>query len=175
MNINHNPNWKQISVTLIVELSKCHPGFWQFPNSQKCECYNASDIVFCSGSSSTIKRGYWFGSVTGKPTVTFCPINYCNFTCCETSDGYYHLSPVRTDQCRSHRSGIACGSCEYGYTLSFDSAKCVNIESCTAGQTVLVILSTVAYWIVIVIVVFAIMYYRVGIGYLYCITYYFSI
>ena len=83
--------------------------------------------------------------------------------------------PQRNDQCRSHRSGTACGSCKYGYTLSIDSTECLNIESCTAGQTVLVILLTVTYWIVIVILVFAIMYYKVGIGYLYCITYYYSI
>ena len=175
LNVDHNADWKQISVTLIVELSKCYPGFWQSSKSNKCECYNTNDIVFCSGSSSTIKRGYWYGSVTGKPTVTFCPINFCNFTCCETSNGYYHLSPVRDNQCRSHRTGTACGSCTYGYTLSFDSTECVSIQSCTAGQTVLVILLTVTYWIVIVILVFAIMYYRVGIGYLYCVTYYYSI
>ena len=175
LNVEHNPDWKQISVTLVVELSECHLGFWHSSESQQCECYNANDIVFCSGSSSTIKRGYWFGSVTGKPTVTFCPINYCNFTCCETSNRYYHLSPVRNDQCRSHRSGTACGSCTDGYTLSFDSTDCMSVESCTAGQTVLVILLTVTYWIVMVILVFAIMYYKVGIGYLYCITYYYSI
>ena len=175
LNVDHNADWKQISVTLIVELSECHLGFWQSSESQQCECYNANDIVFCSGSSSTIKGGYWFGSVTGKPTVTFCPINYCNFTCCETSNRYYHLSPVRNDQCRSHRSGTACGSCTDGYTLSFDSTECLNIQSCTAGQTVLVILLTVTYWIVMVILVFAIMYYKVGIGYLFCITYYYSI
>ena len=175
LNVDHDANWKQISVTLIVGLSPCHPGFWQYPESQKCECYNANDIVFCSGNSSTIKRGYWFGSVTGKPTITFCPINYCNFTCCETTNGYYHLSPIRDDQCRSHRSGTACGSCTYGYTLSFDSTECVNVESCTAGQTVLVILLTVIYWIVMVALVFTMMYYKVGIGYLYSITYYYSI
>ena len=175
LNVDHNADWKQISVTLTIELSKCHPGFWQSSKSQKCECYNANDIVFCSGSSSTIKRGYWYGSVTGKPTVTFCPINYCNFTCCETSNGYYHLSPVRNDQCRSHRSGTACGNCTYGYTLSFDSPECVSMQSCTAGQTVLVTLLTMTYWIVMVILVFAIMYYKVGIGYLYCVTYYYSI
>ena len=175
LHVDHNADWKQISVTLIVELSECHPGFWQYPELQKCECYNANDIVFCSGSSSTIKRGYWFGSVTSKPTVTFCPINYCNFTCCETSNGYYHLSPVRNDQCRSHRSGTACGSCKNGYTLSFDSTECLNVESCTAGQTVLVISLTGTYWIVMVIIVFTIMYYKIGIGYLYCITYYYSI
>ena len=157
-------DWKTISVNLIIELSPCHPGFWQYPNSVGCECYDASNIVFCSGSSSTIKRGYWFGSVTDKPTVTFCPINYCNFTCCETSNGYYHLSPVRFNQCRSHRSGTACGSCLDGYTLSFDSTK-----------TILVILLTVIYWIVMVTLAFAMMYYKVRIGFLYSITYYYSI
>ena len=78
LNIALNSNWKQISVNLIIELSPCHPGFWQYSKSRTCECYNTSDIVFCSGSSSTIKRGYWFGSVTKKPTVAICPINYCN-------------------------------------------------------------------------------------------------
>ena len=168
-------DWKKVSVNLIIELSSCHPGFWQYPQSMRCECYNASNIVFCSGSSSTIRRGYWFGSVTDKPTVTFCPINYCNFTCCETSNGYYHLSPVRDNQCRSHRSGTACGSCTDGYALSFDSTECVNVDSCTTGKTILVILLTVIYWIVMVTLVFAMMYYKVGIGYLYSITYYYSI
>ena len=152
----------------------CHPGFWQSSKSQKCECYNVSDIVFCFGSSSTIKRGYWFGSVTGQSTVTFCPINYCHFTCCETSNGYYHLSSIRIDQCRPHRSGVACGSCKDGYTLSFDSTECLKVESCIASQAVLVILITVTYWIVIVIIVFAIMHYKVDIGYIYCITYFYS-
>ena len=167
--------FKQISTDLIIELGPCHPGFWQYPKSKGCECYNADDIVFCSGSNSTIKKGYWFGSVSGKPTVTVCPINYCNFTCCETSSGYYQLSPARHNQCRSHRSGTACGSCIDGYTLSYDSTECVNAAGCTTGQTALVIVLTVIYWIVMVVFVFGIMYYRVGIGYLYSITYYYSI
>ena len=51
-------DWKQISVNMIIGLSPCHPGFWQYPNSLGCECYkNASGIVFCSGINSTIKRG----------------------------------------------------------------------------------------------------------------------
>ena len=168
-------DWKQISVNLIIELSPCHPGFWQYPNSIGCECYNPNDIMFCSGSNSTIKRGYWFGNVTGKPTVTFCPINYCNFTCCETSNGYYHLSPVRENQCRSHRSGTACGSCEEGYTLSFDSSECINVKDCSAGQTILLLALILLYWILIIGAVFLIMHFKVGIGYLYAITYYYSV
>ena len=168
-------DWKQISANLITELSSCHPGFWQYPSSTGCECYNVSDIVFCSGSSSTIKRGYWIGSVTGKPTVTFCPINYCNFTCCETSNGYYHLSPIRDNQCTSHRSGIACGSCEEGYTLSFDSVQCVNVNECTTGKKVVIAALILLYWIAIITAVFSMMYFKVGIGYLYVITYYYSV
>ena len=175
LNIYGNSNWKRISINLTIQLTVCYPGFWQDSESQKCECYNASDIISCSGSSSTIKRGFWFGNVTGKPTVGICPINYCNFTCCETSNGYYQLSPVRDNQCRSHRTGTACGSCTDGYTLSFDSTECVNTDNCTAGQTTLVILLTVIYWIVMVALVFVMMYYKVEIGYLYSISYYYSI
>ena len=175
LNIALNANWKQISVNLIIGLSPCHPGFWQYPNSTGCECYNASDIVFCSGSSSTIKRGYWFGSVTGKPTVTFCPINYCNFTCCETSNGYYHLSPVRVNQCRSHRSGTACGNCEEGYTISFDSVECISVNECSTGKRILVCALILLYWIAIITSVSLMMHFKIGIGYLYAITYYYSV
>ena len=175
LNVDHDANWKQITNSLIVGLSPCHPGFWQYPESKICECYKVADIVFCSGGSSTIKRGYWFGTVNGKPTITFCPINYCDFTCCETSNGYYHLSPIRDNQCKSHRSGVACGICSYGYTLSYDSTECVNIEKCAVGQTILMIALTVIYWIIIIILVFAVMYHRVRIGYFYCITYYYSV
>ena len=175
LNVALNSDWKQILVNLIIELTPCHPGFWQYPNSKRCECYNAMDIVFCSGSSSTIKRGYWFGSVTGKPTVTFCPIGYCNFTCCETTNGYYQLSPVRDNQCRSHRSGAACGSCEESYTLSFDSTECVHVKECSIGNTILVLGLTLLYWIVIIAAVFSMMHFKVGIGYLYAITYYYSV
>ena len=161
LNTVFNPTWRQILVNLIIELSPCHLGFWQYPKSLKCECYNANDIVFCSDATSTIMRGYWFGSIAGKPTVTLCPISYCNFTCCETSNGYYQLSPVRDNQCRSHRTGTACGRCIKGYTLSFDSPECVKVESCTVGKTVLVSSLILVYWILIVALVFLMMYSKV--------------
>ena len=166
---------KTISINLLVELSQCHPGFWYDITSHKCECYNSTNIVACSGSSSSIKKGYWFGSVSGKPTVTFCPIDYCNFTCCETTNGYYHLSPVRDNQCMPHRSGTACGDCEVDYTLSFDSANCINVKACATGQILLLVTLIVFYWIAIIIVVFTLMYLKAEIGYLYGITYYYSI
>ena len=164
-----------ISVNLQVELSQCHPGFLYSNESQKCECYNNSDIVSCSGSSSTIKRGYWFGTVTKIYTVTICPDNYCNFTCCEITNGIHHLSPVRENQCRSHRSGVACGNCEKGYTLSFDYTDCIKVKKCSSGQTLLVTVLSLLYWLFIVVSVFAMMHFKVAIGSLYAIIYYYSV
>ena len=168
-------NLKTISIGLIIELSPCHPGFYYDSTTKKCVCYYDDDIITCSDSTSLIKRGYWFGEVNNnKSTVTVCPNNYCNFTCCEAIKRFYELSPLRMNQCSSHRSGTACGSCEEGYTLSFDSVECVSVDKCTTGQTVMVVTLSMIYWIVIVILVFVMTYYHIGIGYLYAITYYYS-
>ena len=166
---------KILSVKLTIELSQCYPGFWYSRESQKCECYSTNNIISCSSNSSTIKRGYWFGTVTGKPTVTFCPSDYCNFTCCEITNGIYHLSPVRANQCRSHRCGTACGNCDKGYTLSFDSSECIDINKCSIGQTILVTILSLLYWIAVVVTVFTLTYFKVTVGSLYAIIYYYSV
>ena len=166
---------KTIFEQLIVELSPCHPGFHYDNTTQRCICYSDNDIVSCIDSTSTIKEGYWFGVVDGRTTVAICPNSYCNFSCCKTTNEFYQLSPVRINQCLSHRSGTACGSCDEGYTLSFDSVDCVSVKKCTTGQTSLVVTLSMIYWIVIVILVFIMTYYQAGIGYLYAITYYYSV
>ena len=154
--------------------SSCHLGFYYDPESQSCKCFG-NDIVFCYGSNSTIRRGYWFGHVDEKSTVTHCPMNYCDFTSCNIVLELCPLSPERTNQCRSRRSGTACGDCEKGYTLPYYSTECINRDNCTALQTTVVILLTVVYWIVLVIGIIVIAYYKVSIGYFYAITYYYSI
>ena len=165
-----------ISSHLLIQLLPCHFGFHYHNVDRICECYDRDNIVMCNEATSSIKRGYWLGIVKGKLTTTICPINYCNFTCCETSNGYHSLSPDREndDQCTSHRSGIACGSCEEGYTLSY-GADCVSVDKCTAGWIILVVTLTILYWIAIVIGAFAMMHFKLPIGYLYALTYYYSI
>ena len=165
---------KKFTIELITELSPCHPGFHYDNTTQTCVCYSDSAIVSCSGSTSSIKRGYWFGEVNNKTTVAVCPNSYCKFACCETASGFFKLSPIRANQCNSQRSGTACGNCKNGYTLSFDSIDCVGVDTCTTGQTVLVVTLSILYWVVIVILVFIVTYYHIGIGYLYAITYYYS-
>ena len=168
-------DWKPITVNLNVQLSSCHSGFHYSSDLERCVCYTTDNIVTCSDSNSTIRNGYWFGAINEQPTVTICPINYCNFDNCEATTGTCNLYPLRDNQCKGHRSGVACGNCEEGYTLSFDSIECIATEQCTTGQTVLVITMSFLYWIAIIVVVFCMMYFKIGIGYLYGVAFFYSI
>ena len=168
-------NWKPIAININVQLSSCHSGFYYSSDLEHCVCYTTDNIVTCSGSNSTIRNGYWFGTINEQPTVTVCPINYCKFDNCEATTGTCDLYPLRDNQCRAHRSGAACGNCEEGYTLSFDSIDCISMDSCNVGQTVLVITMSFLYWIAVIAVVFGMMYFKIKIGYLYGITFYYSI
>ena len=167
-------DWKPITVNLNVQLTSCHSGFHYSDDLGHCVCYTIDDIVRCSDSNSSIRIGYWFGSVSDQPTVTACPLSYCNFENCQTISGTCDLYPLRDNQCRSHRSGPACGNCEEGYTLSFDSSECISIDNCTTGQTILVIIMSLLFWMISIVVVFAVMYFKIDIGYLYGITFYYS-
>ena len=166
---------KMVFAELTVELSECHEGFYYDEGALACQCYDTGNIVICTGTSSTIRRGYWFGEVNGNSTVAFCPINYCNFSCCETSNGFYQLSPTRENQCRLHRIGAACGKCEPGYTLPYDSPDCIEASDCTTTNISLAVTLTVIYWIVLFVLVFILMHFKVELGYLYGVTYYYSI
>ena len=168
-------NWKPITVILDVQLSSCHSGFYYSSDLKQCVCYTTDNIVTCSNSNSTIRNGYWFGTINEQPTVTVCPINYCNFDNFEATTGTCDFYLLRDNQCRTHRSGAACGNCEEGYTLSFDSIDCISMDSCNVGQTMLVITMSFLYWIVVIAVVFGMMYFKIKIGYLYGITFYYSI
>ena len=168
-------DWKPISVNLNVQLSSCNLGFYYSSDIEHCVCYATDNIVTCSGSNSTIRNGYWFGTINDQPTVTVCPINYCNFDNCEATTEMCDLYPLSDNQCRVHRSGAACGNCEEGYTLSFDSIECIDIDSCTVGQMTLVIAMSFLYWITVIVVVFGMMYFKIEIGYLYRIIFYYSI
>ena len=165
---------KPIVVNLIIELSaNCHAGFHY--NQDKCVCYTTDDVISCAGSNATVRRGYWFGTVNKQATVSFCPVNYCNFDRCEATTTFCPLSPSIDDQCSSHRSGAACGNCKNGYTLSFDSVDCVDINKCTAGYITLIVTMTILYWILTIVMVFVVMYFKVGIGYFYSLTFYYSV
>ena len=175
------PIYKSLSASLSIVLSSCRTGYLFDKSRRHCVCYPHSDIVRCNEQyTAEIKIGYWVGFLTELQhyTSSICPTYYCNFTeNRETSPGYYSVHGKSDDQCNRHRTGAACGKCKSGYTLAYDSPDCINKDKCSAGMTILVIVLTILYWIVIVAVVFGLMYFQFQIssGYAYGIIYYYSI
>ena len=173
-----------ITVNLTIELAPCSPGLVYDSNTRKCECFTKKhDIISCS-PKTTIQRDYWFGAVDGITTVSLCPNGYCNFSRKRdiNASGEFLLSPIQDDQCNPHRTGQACGECDPNYTLSYDSVDCVSIDDCHYRYIIAVVVWTVTYWILVIILVFALMRliiyhlkYGNGIGYLYGIIYYYSV
>ena len=169
--------YKQLTATVSVELSSCQSGYVFDPNLYQCVCYEQSeDIIRCQQDYAEIKHGYWFGDGDFQTrTVSICPIYYCEYdTHAETNNGYYKLPEELNDQCSLHRIGVACGECKSGYTLAYDSPDCINTDKCSAGMTILVIVLTILYWIIMIAIVFALMQHKVSLGYAYGMIYYYS-
>ena len=163
---------------LVVELIPCRSGYTYHDTKMQCECYTTDGIVSCT-PEPTIKRDYWFGMVENATTVSRCPYTYCNFRRREVSPGRFVLPSVQDDQCDSHRTGPACGSCDDGYTIPFDSVECINVDDCHPGYTVLVIIGVMVYWVIAIVAFFTLMWcfqhIQFKLGYLFGIVYYYSV
>ena len=174
--INHY--FQQIEVILTIELVPCyhHPAYTYNKTLERCVCYHHG-VVECYDDYNEIKRSYWFGSVNGKATTSLCPSEYCMFVNRKkTREGYFELPQSIDYQCDHHRSGPACGECSPGYTLAYDSTDCISEDHCSTGMTVLVVVLTCLYWIILVGGVFFLMYFnfQLSSGYFYGIIYYYS-
>ena len=166
---------KKITLYLTVNLSACYPGFVYGASDKMCVCYG-KNISICVGNKAMVKHGYWIGVWKGRFTATFCPYGYCNFDDCN-SNGYCKLSHIQDKQCSHSRAGAACSKCVSGHVLSFDSNYCVHKNSCSAGMTALIIISSLLYWIIMVAVIVLLMHFnfQVGSGYIYGIVYFYSV
>ena len=174
--------YKQLTATLAITLSRCNNGFIFNKISQHCECYSKDDKVQCEGNRASVRLGYWFGTFSRKQTFSICHTDHCNFFSLRTKEErkeFYNLPEEINDQCNSHRTGVACGQCSEGYTLAYNSPDCIGIEECSPGMTVLVIILTILYWIVIISMLFGVAYFlntqQISPGYLYGITFFYSI
>ena len=167
-----------ITLDLVIEVIPCRSGYIYNKLTMQCVCYTTDGIVSCT-PEPTIKRDYWFGMVDNTTTVSRCPYTYCNFRRREVSPGRFVLPSVQNYQCDSHRTGPACGSCDDGYTIPFDSVECINVDDCHPGYTVLVIIGVMAYWVIVIVVAFLMMVWlhhiKYTVGYLYGIVYYYSV
>ena len=177
-----SPEYKQLTGTLAIKLSPCYNGYIFNKESQQCECYSKDDHIQCEeDNNANIKLGHWFGIFAGKHIISLCHYDYCNFFTHrkETRSGFYNLPEEIDDQCNSHRTGIACGQCNEGYTLAYNSPDCISVEECSPGMLALVVALSAFYSIAIIIMLFGVAYYlntqQISLGCLYSITFFYSI
>ena len=169
-----------IEVKVIVELVPCFKrvGYAYSKESNGCTCYHPS-IVKCNEHYNEIEDGYWVGVISSQPTISLCPPHYCSFIHRKNITLGYSQLPDKIDaQCNHHRRGRACGECSEGYTLAYDTTDCITVNRCSTVLTLIVILSTCVYWLIIVGGVFTLLYFNrnvpYALGYTYGIIYYYS-
>ena len=171
-------NFQPIEVQVIVELVPCfrHIGYTYSKARNGCTCHHPS-IVKCNEHYNEIEDGYWVGVISLQPTISLCPPHYCSFIHRNKFTLGYSQLPDEVDaQCNHHRRGTACGECSEGHTLAYDTTDCISVNHCSTALTIIVILSTCVYWLIIVGGVFTLLYFNrnIPLGYTYGIIYYYS-
>ena len=61
------------------------------------------------------------------------------------------------------------------YTSVFDFHNCININSCSPGITVVIVMCVIIYWIFVIVIILWLMYFKINVGYLNGIIYYYSV
>ena len=167
-----------LEAEVIVELVPCfnHIGYAYSKENNGCACYHVS-VVKCNDHYNEIEDGYWIGDISSQPTTSLCPTRYCSFIHRNKFTlGYSELPDTVDAQCNDHRTGTACGQCSSGYTLTYGTTDCISLKHCSTIMTLIVVVSTCVYWLVIVVGVFVLLYSskQISIGYTYGIIYYYS-
>jgi predicted outer membrane repeat protein len=145
---------EKYGMTVTVTMKDCPVGFTLSLVTSRCVCdpvFDRLDIV-CDINDQTIVRpdnawiGFMDNSSTGAPGVVFhrnCLSSYC-------IPGDVKITSNTSDsQCEPHRTGLLCGECAEGYSLTLGDgrcAKCPNIDlvlllpMATAGLLLVVLL-----------------------------------
>ena len=130
-------------LTVIVDLLDCPPGFSMSSVTESCVCDPTFDYhqVECNINNQSFLRpaNSWIGFINKSSTgVMFhpnCPIGYC------LPHDVSITSNTSDSQCEPHRTGLLCGKCEGGYSLTLGEGKC---EKCSNIYLVLILPMAVA-------------------------------
>ncbi|PRP84807.1 hypothetical protein PROFUN_07461 [Planoprotostelium fungivorum] len=106
------------------------------------ECTDCPPHVKCqNGGKPKVEGGYWCGVTNDNKMKCYdCPNDYC-----------YSKEHDWDDSCTGNRQGVLCGECKRGYTMGFLSTKCINVDNCDWGWTLLLFLVPFAYVILLLV------------------------
>ena len=113
--------------------SECPIGFEPQTTSERCECTCDSFlkpfavITRCNSSTGTLLRetNFWLTYLTnlGYLFYEFCPMDYCQPPITELN---LNIPSGSDAQCAFNRTGLLCGSCRPGFSLSLGSSMCLS-------------------------------------------------
>ena len=121
------------AVIVTVHLLECPLGFPLSHTMGKCQCdstayhYNLECNVNTHSYFRSANSRTWIGFINKSsntsrtPGVMYhpnCPIGYCS------RHDVNITSNTSDDQCEPHRTGLLCGECEEGYSLTLGDGKC---------------------------------------------------
>ena len=140
--------------------SECPIGFEPQTTSKRCECTCDSFlkpftvITRCNSSTGTLLRetNFWLTYLTnlGYLFYEFCPMDYCQPPITEIN---LNIPSGSDAQCAFNRTGILCGSCQPGLSLSLGSSMCLSCPEFWAVYFVLITMAALLAGVALCIII----------------------
>ena len=131
----------KVRVTLEFSCLQCPIGFELDLTREGCQCVCDSQLfpffTNCSGEVLIRERNVWITNLTvssAENTSTqylihlFCPLDYCHPPSSRVQLNLNIPSGVDA-QCADSRSGLLCGTCQSGLSLSLGSSRCLSCST----------------------------------------------
>ena len=120
--------YDKVVVNLNVTLKPCPAGFVLAPsNSCVCASIIAAHNIQCDINDQSFEcpENYWLGFINDSVVVfaVNCPIGYCSPNATKITRN------TSNSQCESHRTGLLCGQCQEGYSLTLANGKCAKCSN----------------------------------------------
>ena len=153
-----------------IEFIPCHCplGFEQYKiikNKCVCVCHQKLKEVFkfisesdCNSTTLLISRNrdFWMAYTTNETLITAkqCPSDYCL-----PASNPVHIDLSTLDgpdtQCKFNRSGLLCGACKTGLTLSIGSSRCIKCPNYWPALSITILVSAILAGLAVVILMLA--------------------
>ena len=155
------PSQKTIMIAFIP--CSCPIGFEPKAEYTRCDCECDSrllpHITECYYEHKTLVRkgSYWIthmndSSNDGYLMYPYCPLNYC-----KPSNLKINISFATSDgvdlQCADHRTGVLCGRCKTGFSLSLGTSRCMQCSNHQIKRLLFIIAITLIAGILLVALV----------------------
>ena len=131
----------------------------------KCHCdpMLAPYVTQCNQMTMTVKRKFnvWIGycgysNLSGQHCYLIhpnCPFDYCHSSTRDEKINLTNIENGSDSQCAFNRSGLLCGSCKSGLSLSIGSSSCIKCNKSWPGVFLAILLYILFFGIALVTVI----------------------